>query len=489
MPTDEAARAVVAWLERTGMGKGAVTYKLRDWLFSRQRYWGEPFPIVFDSHGEPHALPEPMLPVTLPPLDNFQPESSQDPDAPVRTPLSRAQDWTHATLDLGDGRGPQPYTRETNTMPNWAGSCWYYLRYLDPANTAAPVGPEAERYWMEPAGVDLYVGGVEHAVLHLLYARFWHKVLYDLGHVSTPEPFGRLFNQGYIQAHAYTDQRGVYVPAEEVTEGPESHIEVDTPAPHSGQAQPVRRSTTFYHRGAPVFRSYGKMGKSLKNAVAPDDVCAAYGCDTLRVYEMSMGPLEASKPWNTRDIAGAHRFLQRLWRNLIDEQTGATRVGDGPAPEPLLRALHRAIDGVRRDMAALSFNTAVAKLIELNNELTRHTAEAGSCPRAVAEPLVLMLAPLAPHAAEELWSRLGHADSLAYHPFPAPDPALLVEDTIELPVSVNGKLRARLRVPASLDKDALERHAQAAPEVTALLEGKQLKRLVAVPGRMINLVV
>lgn len=487
MPTDEAARAVVAWLERAGMGRGAVTYKLRDWLFSRQRYWGEPFPIVFDDLGQPHALPESMLPVTLPPLDNFQPESSQDPDAPVRTPLSRAQEWARVTLDLGDGLGPRPLTRETNTMPNWAGSCWYYLRYLDPANATAPVSPEVERYWMEPAGVDLYVGGVEHAVLHLLYARFWHKVLYDLGHVSTPEPFARLFNQGYIQAHAYTDARGVYVPAEEVTQGPETHIEVEPASPDT--PSPPTRPTTFYHAGRPVFRSYGKMGKSLKNAVAPDDVCAAYGCDTLRIYEMSMGPLEASKPWNTRDIAGAHRFLQRLWRNLIDEQTGAPRLSDAPAPEPLLRALHRAIDGVRRDMAALSFNTAVAKLIELNNELTRHTAEAGSCPRAVAQPLVLMLAPLAPHTAEELWARMGHAQSLAYHPFPEPDPALLVEDTVELPVSVNGKLRTRLRVPASLDKDALERHAQAAPEVAALLEGRPLKRLVAVPGRMINLVV
>lgn len=497
LPTAQAKARIAAHLESIGRGRRHVNYKLRDWLFSRQRYWGEPFPIVFDDQGLPHALPESMLPVRLPEMDNFQPESSTDPDAPPRPPLARAREWVGVTLDLGDGRGPRAFTRETNTMPNWAGSCWYYLRYLDPANDAALVGAQAERYWMvsprsdgtpHAGGVDLYVGGVEHAVLHLLYARFWHKVLFDLGHVSTPEPFGRLFSQGYIQAYAYTDIRGAYVPAAEVTEGDEVRVQVGQLDLPSGAVEPVMRATTYFHNGAPVFREYGKMGKSLRNVVAPDEVCAQYGCDTLRVYEMSMGPLEASKPWNTRDIAGAYRFLQRAWRNIIDEKTGSARVSDSaPSPE-WLRPLHKAIAGLRHDIAALAFNTAVSKLIELNNELTRLSAAHGPMPRAVADSFTLLLAPLAPHMAEELWLRLGHPASLAHEPFPVADPSLCVTDSVEVPVSVNGKLRARIVVPANLDAPGLEAAALADATVKQLIEGKQLRKLVAVPGKMINLV-
>src|SRR5215510_90459 len=288
-----------------------------------------------------------MLPVELPDVEDFSPKTFDPDDAgsEPETPLSRARDWVEVELDLGDG--PRRYTRETNTMPQWAGSCWYEMRYLDPTNDESFVDPENERYWMGPqakgdcGGVDLYVGGVEHAVLHLLYARFWHKVLYDLGYISSFEPFRRLFNQGMIQAYAYTDSRGVYVPAGEVVE-------------HDGQ---------YFYQGAPVRRSYGKMGKSLKNVVTPDEMCQAYGADTFRVYEMSMGPLEVSRPWDARAVTGSYRFLQRVWRLVVDEETGRTRVVEAPAGVPVHRLLHRAIDGVRADMEGLRFNTAIAKLI------------------------------------------------------------------------------------------------------------------------------
>ncbi|MBL8765037.1 MAG: leucine--tRNA ligase [Phycisphaerae bacterium] len=468
LPVEEAKQRIGAHLRAIGRGEPTVTYKLRDWLFSRQRYWGEPFPVVYDESGRAHPIPEGMLPVRLPELDNFQPESSDDPDAPPRPPLARASDWARVELDLGEGT--KRYTRETNTMPNWAGSCWYYLRYADPWNERAFVGREAERYWMGGNGVDLYVGGVEHAVLHLLYARFWHKVLYDLEEVSTPEPFGRLFNQGYIQAAAYTDERGVYVEAAGVEE----------------------RGGSFWFGGGPVRREFGKMGKSLKNAVAPDEVCASYGCDTLRVYEMSMGPLEASKPWNTRDIAGAHRFLQRVWRNLIDERTGATRVADGPGEPDLRRALHKTIAAVRRDMETLGFNTAVAKLIEFNNELTKRCGpDSGApVPREAAEALVLMIAPLAPHLAEELWSRVAGASrgSVVRAPYPVCDESLARETSVEVPVQILGRLRGKVSVPADADARALEAAALADEKIAALIAGKPVKKVIVVPGKMVNIV-
>ncbi|GAB4053070.1 leucine--tRNA ligase [Catellatospora paridis] len=468
----EAKEKIIAWLEAEGHGQGATTYRLRDWLFSRQRYWGEPFPIVYGTDGQAIALPESMLPVELPEVDDFSPKTYEPDDATSspETPLSRNKEWTEVELtglseDAGDG--PQTYIRETNTMPQWAGSCWYQLRYLDPTNELAFVDPANEAYWVGPqhagdsGGVDLYVGGVEHAVLHLLYARFWHKVLFDLGRVSSFEPYHRLFNQGYIQAYAYTDDRGAYVPAEEVAE---------------------EQPTVFTWNGEKVNREYGKMGKSLKNVVTPDEMVERYGADTFRVYEMSMGPLEVSRPWETRAVIGSYRFLQRVWRTMIDEETGGVTVVDAPASDDLRRLLHRTIAGVREDMAALRFNTAVAKLIELTNAVTK----AGATPREIAEPLVLMLAPVAPHIAEELWSKLGHDGSLTFADFPVADPALLTADLVTYPVQVNGKVRGRVEVAAEAAEDEVRAAALAA--VTESLAGKEPKKVIVIPGRLVSIV-
>lgn len=463
--TDAKAK-IIEWLEANGHGSGAVTYRLRDWLFSRQRYWGEPFPIVYDEGGNPVALPESMLPVELPEVDDFAPRTfdPEDADSDPETPLSRRKDWVEVELDLGDG--PKRYTRETNVMPQWAGSCWYELRYLDPTNSDRFVDPENERYWMGPqspgdcGGTDLYVGGQEHAVLHLLYARFWHKVLYDLGHVSSFEPYRRLYNQGMIQAYAFKDARGSWVEASEVTE----------------------RDGDYFFGAEPVRREYGKMGKSRQNVVTPDEMCAAYGADTFRVYEMSMGPLDVSRPWETRAVVGAYRFLQRVWRTIVDEQTGELRVTDAPADEQTRRLLHRIIDGVRGDLDGIRMNTAIAKLIELTNGLTRLEAT----PREVAEPLLLMLSPFAPHVAEELWQRLGHAESLAYAPFPVADPAMLVADTVTYPVQINGKVRGRVEIAADAAEDDVRAAALAA--VADQLGGKEPRKVIVVPGRMVSVV-
>jgi len=473
--TADAKQRMGEWLEAEGLGAPTVTYKLRDWLFSRQRYWGEPFPIVYDAAGNPIALPESALPVELPELGDFAPTvlDEGDRDTDPEPPLARVTDWVDVVLDLGDG--PQTYRRETNTMPQWAGSCWYYLRYLDPTNADALVDPEVERYWMQSrpgdgehsGGVDLYVGGVEHAVLHLLYARFWHKVLFDLGHVSTPEPFARLFNQGYIQAPAFTDERGVYVEASEV----------------------VERDGGFFLDGAPVNREYGKMGKSLRNVVTPDDMYRDYGADTLRLYEMFMGPLDASRPWSTADVTGVYKFLQRVWRNAVDEETGALRVDGEPADDETRRVLHRTIAAVGADMAELKFNTAIARLFELNNRLTTVVTERGRAPREVVVPLVLMLAPLSPHIAEEIWSRLGNAGSLAHEPFPEADPAFLTVDAVEVAVQVNGKVRAQVMVATGVDDAAHEAAARADEKVVAALAGATVRKVVVVPGRIVNFVV
>jgi len=464
---DEAKARILEWLEETGYGAPTVTYKLRDWLFSRQRYWGEPFPIVYDEHGDPHAVPEAQLPVELPDLDDFKPLAldPEDVDSAPEPPLARAEHWLEVELDLGDGTAR--YLRETNTMPQWAGSCWYYLRYLDPTNEDAFVDPDVDRYWMASGGVDLYVGGVEHAVLHLLYARFWHKALFDLGRVSTPEPFQRLYNQGYIQAPAFRDERGFAVEATEV----------------------VERDGAFFHGGEPVTREFGKMGKSLKNVVTPDDIYRDYGADTLRLYEMFMGPLDASRPWSTADIIGVHRFLQRAWRNVVDEDTGKMRLVEEPADDATRRLLHQTIAKVRTDMEELKFNTAIARLFELNNRLTQVVAETGGAPREVVEPFVLMLAPLTPHVGEELWRRIGHEGSLAYEPFPVADPAELVVDEVEIPVQVNGKVRSRIRVPAHADRDVLEAAARADARVAAQLGQATVDKVVVVPGRLVNFVI
>ena len=468
----DAKSAMNTWLTQQGCGEAAITYKLRDWLFARQRYWGEPFPIVFDADGNPHAVPDQQLPVLLPELADFKPQGLDPNDAVTEPipPLARTPEWAVVELDLGDGL--KTYRREVNVMPQWAGSCWYELRYLDPTNTESFVNKEVEKYWMGPkhdghtGGVDLYVGGVEHAVLHLLYARFWHKVLFDLGHVSSEEPFHRLFNQGYIQAYAYRDQRGQPVPAEDVEE----------------------KDGKYFYENEEVAREYGKMGKSLKNIVTPDDMYEDYGADTFRLYEMSTGPLEASRPWNTRDVVGMQRFLQRLWRNVVDEDSGDTHVNASPASEDLRRALHRCIDGVRADMEALRFNTAIAKLIELNNVLTPYVAEHGACPEEVATPLAKMLAPLCPHMAEELWSRLGNPGTITYEDFPAADASLLASDTIEIPVQINGKVRTRLVVTVGMSQDELKVAAMADAKVQELLAGTTPKKEIIVPGRLVNFV-
>jgi leucyl-tRNA synthetase len=468
MTMAEAKATMIQWLEARGVGTGAVTTKLRDWLFSRQRYWGEPFPIVYDTEGIAHALPEAMLPVELPELEDFAPRSRpDDPDADPEPPLGRAEEWVNVELDLGDGT--KPYLRETNTMPQWAGSCWYYLRYLDPTNENEFCDPVVERYWMgsdgKPGGVDLYVGGVEHAVLHLLYARFWHKVLFDLGHVSTPEPFQRLFNQGMIQAAAYTDDRGMYVNAQDVVE------EADGTFTLSGLKK--------------VNREFGKMGKSLKNSVTPDEIYASYGADTLRVYEMAMGPLDVSRPWRSDDIVGAHRLLQRAWRAIIDEATGEVIARDEPIDADTRRILHRTIAAVTDDYANLRFNTAVARITELVN----HVTKTGVCVRETAMPLVLMLYPLAPHICEEMAARMGHEGTIGFESFPEADPAELVDDTVTLVVQVNGKVRERVEVASDADAASIEATALALPRIVELLNGNAPRKVIVRPPALVNVVV
>ncbi|MDO5455189.1 MAG: leucine--tRNA ligase, partial [Corynebacterium sp.] len=475
MGKDEAIAATIAWLADHECGAEKIQYKLRDWLFARQRYWGEPFPIVYDEDGVAHALPEEMLPVELPEVDDYAPAAHDpnDADSEPQPPLAKVTDWVNVELDLGDG--PRTYTRDTNVMPQWAGSSWYQLRYVDPTNDEKFVDLDNERYWTgpqpdkhganDPGGVDLYVGGVEHAVLHLLYSRFWHKVLYDLGHVSSKEPYRRLYNQGYIQAYAYTDARGVYVPAEEVEE----------------------RDGKFFYEGEEVTQEYGKMGKSLKNAVAPDDIVRDFGADTLRVYEMSMGPLDTSRPWATKDVVGAHRFLQRLWRLVVDEATGEVYTVDAELSDEDNKQLHRTIAGVRDDYANLRDNTVVAKLIEYVNYLTK--TYPNDVPLAAVEPLVVMVSPLAPHIAEELWSKLGHDETITFTAFPTFEEKWLVDDEIELPVQVNGKVKARITVPADAAQDDVVAVALADEKIAALVEGKNLVKQIVVPGRMVNLVV
>ncbi|MEV7252296.1 leucine--tRNA ligase [Streptomyces cyaneofuscatus] len=465
----EAKARITEWLQEHGVGEGTVNFRLRDWLFSRQRYWGEPFPIVYDEEGIAHPLPESMLPLELPEVEDYSPRTfdPEDADTQPETPLSRNADWVNVTLDLGDG--PRKYRRETNTMPNWAGSCWYELRYLDPTNDRQLVDPAIEQYWMGPregqptGGVDLYVGGAEHAVLHLLYARFWSKVLHDLGHISSAEPFHKLYNQGMIQAFVYRDARGIAVPAAEVEE----------------------RDGAFYYEGEKVSRVLGKMGKSLKNAVTPDEICAEYGADTLRLYEMAMGPLDVSRPWDTRAVVGQYRLLQRLWRNVVDEETGEVTVVDTEPGEDTLRALHKAIDGVGQDLEGMRFNTAIAKITELNNHLTK---AGGPLSRSVAERLVLLIAPLAPHIAEELWRRLGHTDSVVHQDFPVADPAYVVDETVTCVVQIKGKVRARLEISPSITDEELEALALADAAVVAALGGAGIRKVIVRAPKLVNIV-
>ena len=472
---DQAIEKVTAWLESTGVGKGTVSYRLRDWLFSRQRYWGEPFPVVYDDQGLPHLIPDDQLPVALPDVPDYSPKTfdPEDSESNPEAPLSRNQDWVDVTLDLGDG--PKVYHRDTNTMPNWAGSCWYYMRYIDPHDAQHMVESDEFDYWLGPnhndtagesGGVDLYVGGVEHAVLHLLYARFWHKVLYDLGFVSSKEPFHRLFNQGMIQAYAFTDQRGQYIPAAEVEESEEDG------------------ETIYTWQGQRVNREFGKMGKSLKNIITPDDMYRTYGADTFRLYEMSMGPLDESRPWNTRNVVGGMRFLQRLWRNVVDEATGKVHVEEGELDEKTLKLLNQTIHDVTIEMEGMRPNTAISKLIVLNNHLTSLEAT----PRAAVEPLILMLSPIAPHICEELWSRLGHQESIAHADWPTWEERYLGQDTVTAVVQVKGKVRGKLEVSPDISAEELQAKALALPAIQERLGGKEPRKVIVKAPKIVSVV-
>ena len=490
LPTAEFKRRITEWLEERKQGCRRVNYKLRDWLFSRQRYWGEPFPILheIDDKGNPTGVIEPLsadeLPLRLPDLEDYKPSGKAEP------PLSKARDWLYVT------RNGKRYKRETNTMPQWAGSCWYYLRYIDPRNGKAFCDPQKERYWMP---VDLYVGGAEHAVLHLLYSRFWHKVLYDRGHVHTPEPFQRLVNQGMIlgEMEFLSFRRGnLWVSAAKVDfDGDVAKDEKTGEKLESvklTEDQVEKKGDSFVLKEAPAIRvdarAY-KMSKARGNVINPDEVVQDYGADSLRLYEMFMGPLEAVKPWSMRGVEGVYRFLGRVWRVFIDDKADDVRlseaVRDVPPEKETLRFLHRTIQRVTEDLDGMRFNTAIAAMMEFTNHLTPLTVR----PRSVLEPFVLLLSPFAPHLAEELWRVLGHRDTLAYEPWPAFDPALTKSDMIEVPVQINGKVRLRLMVPADLDKAALEKLVLADERVRAFVEGKQVRKVIVVPGKLVNLVV
>ena len=452
MTVAEAKRAMIDFLTQTGAGTAKTTYRLRDWLFSRQRYWGEPIPVLHLGDGSVVPLPENSLPLLPPELEDYTPAPGGEP------PLARATEWLRTT----DPRTGEPALRETNTMPQWAGSCWYYLRYLDPHNQHAFVDPAAEKYWMP---VDLYVGGAEHAVLHLLYSRFWHKVLYDIGVVSTPEPFARLFNQGMILAFSYRDDAGRYYEPDDVDE----------------------RDGGYYAGDKALTRQVEKMSKSRFNVVNPDDVVEQHGADSMRLYEMFMGPLDVAKPWQMSGVTGVRRFLDRAWRIVCgdDDELSPTVQDSMPASTALLRLRHQTVTSVTADIEALRFNTAIARLMEMANGLT----VASIRPREVVETFVKLLAPFAPHLAEELWSKLGHEGTLAYAAWPDFDPAMTRDDTQEYVVQVNGKLRHRFQGSARLDAVALLAAAKADSVVTALLDGRTVVREIVIPGRLVNFVV
>jgi len=444
------------WLEQKGKGQARVQYRLRDWLFSRQRYWGEPFPIVHTEDGEVVPVPLDWLPVSLPVIDEYRPTDDGRP------PLARADEqWLRVTLP--DGRVG---TLETNTMPQWAGSCWYYLRYLDPHNETAPFSTEAERYWMP---VDLYVGGVEHAVLHLLYARFWHKVLYDCGLVHTTEPFPRLFNQGMILAYSFRDARGKYYHPDEVEE-------------HEDGAATVKTT------GETLEMQVEKMSKSKLNVVNPDEVIEAYGADAMRLYEMFMGPLEVQKPWQMKGVEGVYRFLHRVWRLVVDEKSGELnlRLTDAPGASEadLWRTLHKTIKKVLGNTEELRMNTAIAQMMVFVNEAT-NTA---TLPIQTVTTFLRVLSPYAPHLCEELWHRLGQEGLIATASWPAHDEALCVDEEILIVVQVNGKKRDELRVPKTMDGEELKQLALDSDKVQRFLEGRPVKRVILVPGRLVNVV-
>ena len=452
LSTDEAKKRIISALAKSHRGEAAVNYKLRDWVFSRQHYWGEPFPLVHTPDGR--TLPV-SVPVLLPEMENFQPDTSDVPDAPIRPPFGRAgDDWRLVDVD------GTTCERELNSMPQWAGSCWYYLRFMDPGNDQAFCSDRAQNYF---GPVDLYVGGAEHAVLHLLYARFWHKVLYDLGSVATPEPFKKLYNQGMVTADAFTDERGVYVDIRKV--------EI--------------REGEGYHResGQKLNKFSGKMGKRYKNGLPPEEVGEEHGVDALRLYEMYMGPLDASAPWSMDGIRGMQRFLQRAWRNLVTEDR-TPRIG-GELSEDLERLLHQTVFRVTADLDNLRFNTAIAALIELNNAIVGQD----QLPEQLYRHFVVMLAPFAPHFCEEIWEMLGEKGSISNAPWPDAQQELAKPDTVEMPVQVNGKMRAKFTAAIDASREDLEKQALSQENVIRHLQGKQPRKVIVVPGRMVNIVV
>jgi leucyl-tRNA synthetase len=456
--TAQAKAKMTEWLEQQGVGKKKVQYKLRDWLFSRQRYWGEPFPIVHLADGTTAPVPYEDLPLVLPPIDEYKPTADGQP------PLARAKEW----LKTVDKKSGKPASRETNTMPQWAGSCWYYLRFCDPRNKDAAWSKDAEKYWMP---VDLYVGGVEHAVLHLLYARFWHKVLFDLGLVSTKEPFQKLRNQGLITAYSYQDANGKYYYPEQVEQRSDQWFVKET--------------------GAPVVTQLEKMAKSKFNVVNPDDVVRDYGADSMRLYECFIGPLEHGGAWQTSGVEGVYRFLERAWRLYFMTPKGEKTDVRNPAlvenagdPE-LERALHKTIKKVTEDLAAMGFNTALSAMMVFVNTATGRE----KLPVALLEKFILLLAPFAPHMAEEVWAALGHTESIANAPWPAFDPALVKDDTLEIAVQVNGKLRDTISIAADADSAIVQKLALASEKVQKALDGKTPKKVIVVPRKIVNIVV
>jgi leucyl-tRNA synthetase len=416
----EAIRTMIDWLEKNGKGQGKVTYRLRDWLFSRQRYWGEPIPIIHLEDGTMKPVPEDQLPLTLPEVDQIQPSGTGE------SPLAVVTDWVN-TVDPETGK---PARRETNTMPQWAGSCWYYLRFIDPHNKEEFCSKELQEKWLP---VDLYIGGAEHAVLHLLYARFWHKVLYDLGYVKTKEPFQKLVNQGMILGD-----------------------------------------------------NHEKMSKSRGNVVNPDDIVNAYGADTLRIYEMFMGPLESSKPWSENGVEGSYRFLNRVWRLFINEEGELQpHISEASGSDPFQRVWHKTVKKVTSDIEGLRFNTAISQLMVFVNEAYKQE----QLPKKAMEAFVLMLSPLAPHLAEELWERLGHRETVAYEPWPTYEESLTVEDEVEIVIQINGKMREKLVVPVQISKEDLEKQALSLERIQDQIAGKTIRKVIAVPGKLVNIVV
>ncbi|MFM0288119.1 leucine--tRNA ligase [Paraburkholderia megapolitana] len=452
LPTAQAKQAMLQWLEQHGAGRAKTTYRLRDWLFSRQRYWGEPIPVLHLADGSIVPLPEDSLPLLPPELDDYKPAAGGEP------PLARAVDWVRTTVPGTDIAA----VRETNTMPQWAGSSWYFLRFLDPHNDREFVSKEAEKYWMP---VDVYVGGTEQTVLHLLYARFWHKVLYDIGVVSTKEPFRKLFNQGMVLAFSYKDASGRYYEPDQVTE----------------------RDGKYFSAGEELSSQVEKMSKSRYNVVNPDDVVEEYGADSLRLYEMFMGPLDVAKPWQTSGLIGVRRFLERAWRIVCDDNDMLHPLIQDASiyPQQLLRLRHKTVRAVTEDIEGLRFNTGIARLMEMANVLTHSPVR----PREIVESFVKLLAPFAPHVAEELWGKLGYDGTLAYASWPGFDPDLCVDESHEYVVQVNGKVRHRFRGETGLDAYALIVAAKAEPEVGALLQGRDVMKEIAIPGRLVNFVV